>query len=132
MLEGVEIYKARPIFYGLGGLFFDRDGRRGHETPGGFIPFLSEQFEGVFPVVTYKDGCASVICLYPIVMSDQAAGSRGQPHLAQGGQSQRILQRLKAMSEPFGTTIQIVGAKGSYPSPEPPKLTRGRKRRASA
>jgi poly-gamma-glutamate capsule biosynthesis protein CapA/YwtB (metallophosphatase superfamily) len=106
VLDGVEIYKSRPIFYGLGGLFFDRDGRRGHEIAGGVVPFPDAQFENVVPVVAYKGGKASVIRLYPTVMADTPADS-GIPHPADAERGRRILQRMQALSAPFGTTIRI-------------------------
>jgi poly-gamma-glutamate capsule biosynthesis protein CapA/YwtB (metallophosphatase superfamily) len=106
-IQGIEIYKGRPIFYGLGGLFFDRDGRKGHEIAGGVVPFPDEQFESLVPVVTYKGGKASLIRLYPIDMTDERPVSAGAPHLADAARALRILQRAQALSAPFGTTIAI-------------------------
>jgi poly-gamma-glutamate synthesis protein (capsule biosynthesis protein) len=106
VLDGIEIYKGRPIFYGTGGLMFDRDGRRGHEIDGGFVPFPPEQFESVVAVTTYQGGRASVIRLHPVVMQDAAPVS-GIPYPADPERGLRILQRVQALSAPFGTKISI-------------------------
>jgi poly-gamma-glutamate capsule biosynthesis protein CapA/YwtB (metallophosphatase superfamily) len=111
VLQGIEIYKGRPIFYGLGGLFFDRDGRKGHEIAGGFVPFPPEQFEGIVPITTYAGGRARTIRLCPIVMSDNPADS-GVPHPADPERGRHILERLQAFSAQFGTKITLEGSVG--------------------
>ncbi|MFW7270199.1 CapA family protein [Gluconacetobacter sp. Hr-1-5] len=112
VLDGVEIYKGRPIFHGLGGLFFDRNGRRGHEVAGGVVPFPQEQFESVVPVTTYRNGRADVIRLYPVVMADDGIATGGIPHPASPERGRRILSRMQAMSAQFGTRMAIEDGMG--------------------
>lgn len=112
VLDGVEIYRGRPIFYGLGGLFFDRNGRRGHEIAGGFVPFPQEQFESVVPVTIYRGGRASIVRLYPVVIADDGPATGGIPHPATPERGLRILRRMQALSAQFGTTIAIENGVG--------------------
>jgi poly-gamma-glutamate capsule biosynthesis protein CapA/YwtB (metallophosphatase superfamily) len=107
VLEGIEIYKGRPIFYGIGSLFSDHTGRRGHEIPGGFIPFPPGGTESVVPVITYKSGKASMIRLTPIVMLDGDPATTGVPRPADPERGLNILKRLQTLSVAFGTTIAI-------------------------
>lgn len=107
VLQGIEIYQGRPIFYGLGGLFFDRDGRKGHAFGGGIVPFPVEQFEGIVPVTTYRHGKPASIHLHPVVLVDDPAETRGIPHPAEGEQALQILRRVQSLSAPFGTKIEI-------------------------
>ena len=107
-LMGIEIYKGRPIFYGLGSLFFDFGGRRSYTSPyGGLMTFSDETFEGVIPVVTYKDGRASVVRLHPTEIDASSPAASGVPRPAGPEHAKRILERLAAMSAPFGTRISI-------------------------
>lgn len=66
-------------------------------------------FESVIPLVTYRaDGSVQRITLHPIELGAQGRDAeRGIPRLAGPEQSVRILERLQALSEPLGTTIEI-------------------------
>jgi len=108
VLNGIEVYKGRPIFYGLGSLFYDFGGRRSYTTPAGEVMnFPDEWFETVIPVSTYRGGQVSEIRLYPMVLSADAPTTSGVPHPADPARARRILERLKAQSAAFGTTIAI-------------------------
>lgn len=121
-MQGIEIYKGRPIFYNLGNL--GRDTNRTHANlPGGRSMTGTERLEqGRNPVSwndisstayiahsTYKDGRLVEIRLYPV---DIGLGERpwSREHIPQTPSPERarlILTRLQKFSEPFGTKISI-------------------------
>lgn len=112
-LNGIEIYKGKPIFYCLGSLFFDFGGHRSVTvSTGQTINLPDEWFETVVPVTTYKGGRVSEIKLYPMALESSKSPTGGAPHPAGPAEAQRILERLKAMSAAFGTQISIEGGIG--------------------
>jgi poly-gamma-glutamate capsule biosynthesis protein CapA/YwtB (metallophosphatase superfamily) len=108
LLNGIEIYKGKPIFYCLGSLFFDFGGRRSITvSTGQTINLPDEWFETVVPVTTYQGGRVSEIKLYPMILESSKAPTGGAPHPADPEQARRILERLKTLSAAFGTKISI-------------------------
>jgi poly-gamma-glutamate synthesis protein (capsule biosynthesis protein) len=108
VLGGVEIYHGRPIFYGLGSLFYDFGGRRSYTTPAGeTLNFPDAWFQTVIPVCTYRGGRISEIRLYPMVISSGDPATSGLPHPADPASARLILERLQAISAMFGTRIRI-------------------------
>ena len=108
LLNGIEIYKGKPIFYSLGSLYFDFGAQRSVIVSTGQTIFMpSEWWETVIPVATYRGGRVSEIKLYPMVLESSTAPSSGAPHPANAEQARRILERLKTLSAPFGTAISI-------------------------
>lgn len=105
VLRGIEIYKGRPIFYGLGSFFFEL----GADWP-------REWFDSVVAVSEFRGGRIAEVRLYPIVLGTPAEArprlEQGTPHLAAGSDARRILETLQRQSERFGTHIQIEGAIG--------------------
>jgi poly-gamma-glutamate synthesis protein (capsule biosynthesis protein) len=125
VLRGIEIYKGRPIFYGLGEFFRQMDivglsgmGRvgRGEENS----PPI--KYESVLAISRFDKGQLSEIRLYPVQLTDEGVrmAHRGIPRLATEPTAQRILTRLQKLSAPFGTTITIEGSVGVIrPAPQP-------------
>jgi len=108
VLNGVEIYKGKPIFYGLGSLFFVFGPRRGYTAPSGAEKmFPDEWYETAIPVSTFRDGHLKEIRFYPIVIESSAAPTDGFPRPASAEQGRRILERLRTRSEMFGTPVSI-------------------------
>jgi poly-gamma-glutamate synthesis protein (capsule biosynthesis protein) len=103
VLNGIEIYKGKPIFYSLGSLFFDFQGQSSY----GGVVFSDAWYETVVPVVTYENGKVAEIKLYPIVIESSAAPTCGAPHPAAPDRAKRILEHLRAMSAVFGTDIKM-------------------------
>ena len=122
-MQGIEIYKGRPIFYNLGNL--GRDTNRTPTNPGGGEGSMTgtERLEqGRNPVswndiastayianTTYKDGRLAEIRIYPV---DIGLGERpwSREHVPQTPSPERarlILERLQKFSQPFGTKISI-------------------------
>jgi poly-gamma-glutamate capsule biosynthesis protein CapA/YwtB (metallophosphatase superfamily) len=108
LLNGIEIYKGKPIFYSLGSLFFDFQGRRSYTLPTGqTLNFPDEWYETVVPVISYKGGRVSEIRLYPMVIESSDTPTGGAPHPADAAQARRILERLRTLSSAYGTRISI-------------------------
>jgi hypothetical protein len=121
-MQGIEIYKGRPIFYNLGNL--GRDTNRTHANlPGGGSMTATERLEqGRNPVSwnnisntayiahsTYKDGRLVEIRLYPvdIGLGERPWSREHIPLTPTAERAQLILKRLQKFSEPFGTKISI-------------------------
>ena len=125
-LRGVEIYRGKPILYGMGLFMLKAQIKAMQETvfrvwpdatghapkpggggDGGGTP--PRWLEGVIAVVDYDArGRERQVRLYPIDLTgggDRAL--RGLPRLAQGETAARILAELQADSAEFGTKIQV-------------------------
>ena len=113
-MRGIEIYKGRPIFYGLGEFFRQMDivglsglggvGRGEENSP----PI---KYESIVAVSRFDKGQLAEVRLYPVQLTDDGVrmAHRGVPRLASPATAQRILTRLQKLSQPFGTTIAIEG-----------------------
>lgn len=139
-LGPIEIYKGRPIFYGLGNFFWGdiqqplpgnlfeqyRDllagalGDPDKATDADLGALLNARdfpedryFQTVVAVTRYERGRASEIRLVPV---DLGYGMRltksGVPRLASPATARVILERLQRLSKPYGTTIRIEGNVG--------------------
>ena len=116
ILRGIEIYKGRPIFYGLGE-FFRQMGTigLGGENPRRVSGILGDpiRYEHVLAVSTFSKGQVSEIRLYP---TDLGYGAQfveyGVPRMASPAVAQKTLKRLQELSAPFGTTITVRGNVG--------------------
>ena len=111
VLRGIEIYKGKPIFYGLGEFFRQMDvvglsglggrGRGDENSP----PI---KYESIVALTTFRGGQVSEIKLHPVELAeDVRMAHRGIPKLASPQTAQRILTRLQKLSAPLGTTIVI-------------------------
>jgi poly-gamma-glutamate synthesis protein (capsule biosynthesis protein) len=100
VLRGVEIYKGKPIFYGLGSVFFElgRDWRR-------------EWFESVIAISEFRGGKVAEVRLYPITLGQpeeaRARLDQGTPRIATGATARRILESLQRSSQRYNTKITI-------------------------
>jgi poly-gamma-glutamate synthesis protein (capsule biosynthesis protein) len=132
-LRSIEIYKGKPIFYGLAQFVYQlNQGRVGLERYNrqGLNPFSTEKTEAELsweawadPAQTRlgQDNMESVVAecqfdggrligirLHPIDLGYTAPLSeKGIPRVAAPDVAQRILQRLQKISEPYGTVISI-------------------------
>ncbi len=125
-LRGIEIYKGKPIFYGLG-MFFRQaqwtlavsqgmTDATPISTRQGFARFFggsSHSLESVVAVSRYEDGQLAEVRLYPTELGIDLPDSRlGIPRIASPEIAQRILERLQRLSRELGTTIRIEGNVG--------------------
>ena len=127
---GIEVYKGRPIFYGLGNFIFQNETVRffpadayerfdldSRATPADFLdartagdtkghPGDPIYWENIVAVCHFRQKRLHEIRLHPI---DQGHGrpraQRGRPLLAQREVGERILRRLQRISGPYGTEI---------------------------
>ena len=139
-LRGIEIYKGRPIFYGLSTFLFQgnilqtqdsRDARnldprftsRGETQVrlNGSAPprvvdktgLLGNWDVSILPVMTYEGGHVKEIRIYPIdVRRNAQAKQSGLPRIAAPELGRRILDLMRELSAPFGTDIRIEGNVG--------------------
>ena len=137
-LRGVEIYKGRPILYGMGVFFITGDVKMlqesafrvfpdstGHAPPPpppqpGVSPRAvraggnpASWYDGIVAVTDFENGKAKTVKLYPLdVGNTNDVARRGIPHLADPQTAQRILGNLQRDSAPFGTKIIIEGSVG--------------------
>lgn len=134
--RGIEIYKGKPIFHGLGGFILQNeqvpwvpyevmsrfglghentpadfyDARSGHGTRGSAVS--PERWRGAVPVLKYEKGQLREIKLHPIDLGPQLPRhERGRPMLAEkGGEAYRaVIAHYQEVSRPFGTTISDDG-----------------------
>jgi len=118
VLGGIEIYKGKPIFYSLGSLFFQFGGTRSYQVPGGpLIHFSDAWFQTFVPVTTYRHGEVSEIRLYPVIIESSRARTDGRPRPADPQQARLILERIRALSAPYGTKIRILNGVGIIRGP---------------
>jgi poly-gamma-glutamate synthesis protein (capsule biosynthesis protein) len=138
-IGGIEIYKGKPIFYGLASIVYtilntpvgyDRyrdNGLDAFETDltdeelnwAGWPPFnifLNKDRthlisgETILPKSIYQDGRLVEIDVTPVHFGYGAPMSQlGIPHVATGEVAQRILSRLQELSKPYGTKLEIKG-----------------------
>ena len=133
-LRGIELYDGAPIFYSLGNIVaqnelidrlppevYERYGLGVDATPadvfdaraegddGDPAGFLSDRgyFETVVPVCEFDDDLTG-LTLHPVdLLYDEPRSRRGHPVLAEGDVADRIFDRLAALSEPYGTTLNV-------------------------
>ena len=124
VLRGVEIYKGKPIFYGLGEFFYQWQHmdasimsgswsrlQGGDEDPTDVRVsqgFRQVNFESAVAVSRYEQNRLVEVRLYPTDGGFMGPiANLGIPRTAKPEVAQRILQRLQGLSKPFGTTIAI-------------------------
>jgi poly-gamma-glutamate capsule biosynthesis protein CapA/YwtB (metallophosphatase superfamily) len=115
LLQGVEIYHGRPIFYDLGNFIFNFGSLGGLDEP--II------WESVIASVEFQGKNLQSIRFRPVVLNKIGQGqpdvhnprtnlfrdTRGLPKPATGDQARYILQRLADASRPFGTVVEVHG-----------------------
>lgn len=130
VLRGIEIYKGKPIYYGLSDFIFQVNLMMGPDTgayrpadPSGpdltaaevaylrWDPVLQPRnLEGVLATAHYDGARLLEVRLYPVDLKyADPISRRGNPHLATGDVARQILGRLQERSKPFGTQIAIEG-----------------------
>lgn len=125
-IKGIEIYKGRPICYGLSNFVFQQQispyswTDEGKDQPWGDLNakrfgWLSGQanLEALLVEGKYDDGALKELRIYPADLGPERVGSRlGIPELASEAKATEMLGRVAEYSEPFGTKIEIEGRVG--------------------
>lgn len=107
VLQPVEIYRGRPIFYSLGNFIFHVKSERS--------PWMArEVWESVIGSCSFdEDGALAGISFHPVVIGGAEAlktdvlEQRLVPDLAQDVDAARILHRFRDLSAKVGTEIQV-------------------------
>lgn len=105
LLQGIEIYRGRPIFYDLGSFFFQTA-----TAPNAYGP---EVWQSVIADCRFSRAGVESVMLMPVQLNavgENGPGdlkTRGLPSLAQGADADHILKHLEEMCAPFGTTLTI-------------------------
>ena len=114
VLRGIEIYRDRPIFYGLGEFIRQRDigGLSGRGDPRrdacDGCPFPAK-YESIVAVSEFSGDRLVEVRLHPVELryDSERMAHRGIPETAPADVGRRILERLQELSEPLGTSITI-------------------------
>ncbi|MCK1312015.1 CapA family protein [Bradyrhizobium sp. 23] len=127
-LRGIEIYKARPIFYSLGNFIMDdlhtpvaadmfaaygKDPREDTEAEVTVEEMATDFsnpvfYESVIAVSRFEQNQLAELRLYPVELGySRRFADRGVPQLAPPPHAHVILERLQELSKPFGTRIAI-------------------------
>ncbi|MGZ3277070.1 MAG: CapA family protein [Caulobacteraceae bacterium] len=103
-LNGIEIYKGKPIFYSLGSLFFGVGGPDRRSPPA--------DYDSAVAVTEFRDGKPAIVRVYPLAIVTDRPALFSAPVLATGKEGQRILEVIQKDSEPFGTRMRIENGVG--------------------
>lgn len=105
LLQGMEIHRGAPLFYGLGNFVFQTE-----KPPGAYPP---EAWGGVLVECEFKARRCRSARLVPIRLNEIGRtgpadlATRGMPSLASGAQARAILDRLANRSLPLGGRLLI-------------------------
>jgi poly-gamma-glutamate capsule biosynthesis protein CapA/YwtB (metallophosphatase superfamily) len=105
LLQGIEVYRGRPIFYDLGSFFFQTA-----TAPDAYGP---EVWQSVIADCRCSKAGFESLSLIPVQLNAVGENgpsdlkTRGLPSFAQGPDAERILKHLEEMSAPFGTSLSI-------------------------
>jgi len=125
---GIEIYRGRPIFYGLGSFIaeletvrflpeqsYERYGLGQEATPVDFVENRYGRMEAASPradrggavaVCDFDGPDVTEIRLYPIQLgAPQARSQRGRPMLAEPEAGERTIEQIAVLSAKYGTTV---------------------------
>ncbi|MFK0299206.1 CapA family protein [Brevundimonas sp. NPDC090276] len=103
LLQGIELYRGAPIFYGLGNFVFQT------EKPIGAYP--PESWEGIIAECTFEQGRCRGVRLVPLTLNEIGLGgtddmaTRGFPALAVASLASSILNRVAQRSRAFGVGL---------------------------
>ena len=123
-VQGIEIYKGWPIFYGLGHFFFELP-REIKIASGGPTPIVIRSpinwWDGAVATVRYAEGKLAEIRVYPLAIESNSSPTHGLPTLARGARANEILTRIRDRSVRYGTKLRIEGDVGVIDIPTAPQ-----------
>jgi poly-gamma-glutamate synthesis protein (capsule biosynthesis protein) len=92
VVQPIEIYRGKPIVYCMGNLIFGHGQRNWHDN--------------IIVQIVLKAGCVNALKIMPV--SGRPA-ELFQPKILTGERAHQALEQLKALSVPFGTSIETKG-----------------------
>jgi poly-gamma-glutamate synthesis protein (capsule biosynthesis protein) len=132
VLRGIEIYRGKPIFYSLGNFIYQNQtllrlpyenyeryklGSNAHVADFNDArydfgrmgrPVTPEIWESIIAVPCWRGKELIEIRLYPVSLGfGKFRTKRGRPMFANPDLSKKIIEDLKRLSKPFGTTIDL-------------------------
>ena len=131
-MAGLEIYKGRPIFYGLGDFVFqyhtfealgadsyEAYGMEPLSTPPSAvvdkIPLRGgrQLWETIVPTVRWEDGRLTSLTVQPVTLGmDRPVHDRGTPVIASAADGERIVHDLARLSSRYGADVAWNGQQG--------------------
>lgn len=115
--QGIEIYKGKPIFFGLGNFIF--------QMPLCIADFEPLAYESVIAVVDVEGRALKSITCHAIAIDPAGCGddgrfsvlTRGLPRPLTGERAVRVLEHIVGLSEAMGVAFKIVGDTAQYHVP---------------
>src|SRR5438874_8712346 len=117
-LRGVEIYKGKPIFYGVSSFFYHRGAapeitdRSAGPSSGDLV---DDSLETLLTTSRFEDGKLVEVRLYPADLGQDRTrpiSRSGTPSTPSPEMARRVLERLQTLSKQFGTTVTIQNGVG--------------------
>src|SRR5215831_15081905 len=112
-LRGVEIYKGKPIFYGVSSFFYHRGAapeitdRSAGSSSGELV---DDSLETLLTTSRFEDGKLVEVRLYPADLGQDRTrpiSRSGTPSTPSPEMARRVLERLQPLSKRFGTVVPI-------------------------
>jgi len=115
-VQGLEVYRGKPIFYSMGSLFLDLPrtltiASEGPESGRQVIELPAPWFDGAVATAGFAGRTLRELAFHPLVFSTEPGRTRGFPMPAGPADAPRILETIRERSRPFGTQLRIDGAK---------------------
>jgi poly-gamma-glutamate synthesis protein (capsule biosynthesis protein) len=129
-IRGVEIYKGKPIFYGVSSFIYQYQGGLPAQ-PGGPLTDTEEQllpgsagayrmeqperFESLLVESAYQDGRLVEVRIHPADLGQDRSrpfSRLGIPLTPSPEMSRRVLEKVQRLSKPFGTNVTIENGVG--------------------
>jgi poly-gamma-glutamate synthesis protein (capsule biosynthesis protein) len=110
ILQGIEVYRGRPIFYDLGNFLY--------QSPGADNPYGPETWRSVIADCRFDGDTMTSATLTPITLNPEGLNgpgdfeTKGRPAIANGDSARSILDHVSQMSAPLGTQIRVADGVG--------------------
>lgn len=118
--NGVELYRSKPILWGLGSLVFAFGGRRTYVAPGGQTMTLPDAwFSGLVATVRFDAVHQPALTVYPVALAGGSGPQDGMPRRLHGAAADAVLERFRQLSGRFGTGVVIAGGVATLAGSQP-------------
>ena len=122
-LRGVEIYKGKPIFYGVSNFFYHQDASQDVVNPNGAPPVSGgagaqthqpDNLEALLVTARFEAGKLVEARIHPadLGLDHRPTSKAGNPTTPTPEIARRILEKVQQLSKPFGTNVAIENGVG--------------------